>query len=254
MELTILGNGAACPSVGGASSGYLVSSGDTSLVLDFGTGVVSTPGFRQAVQSLTGIVISHLHTDHWLDLAPLGYLLKVAPRLVRDTHLKVWVPPGDGARLSEMLEILGMGFPCDVFDIEEYQPELPLYLPGLQVTFQQMQHYIPSYAMRLESDRGSLVYSGDSCLCDSLVAFAQGCGLLLCEATHGTDEPAADVERGHMTAMEAGMAAAEADVGSLLLTHIWESHDQEAMVGAAQTKYSGPCQVAQPGQTVDRQR
>ena len=249
MDLTILGNGPACPNVGGASSGYLVTSGDTSLVLDLGSGIVSTTEFRQALPGLTGIVISHLHIDHWLDLAPLGYLLKVAPRPPRDTHLKVWVPPGSGPQLSEILEILAIGFPCDVFDLEEYDPALPLCLPGLQVTFQQMQHYIPSYAMRLESDQASLVYSADSCLCDSLVAFAQGCGLFLCEATDGTDEPATNVERGHMSAMEAGTAAAGAGVGNLLLTHLWDSHDQESMVRAARTRYSGPCQVAQPGHT-----
>ncbi len=54
-------------------------------------------------------------------------------------------------------------------------------------------------------------------------------------------------ERGHMDAREAATAAARAGVGQLLLTHVPEENDHEAMAEVAATIYNGPIQVARPG-------
>ena len=249
MQLTILGNSPACPNIGGASAGYLVTAGNTRLVLDFGPGVVATSDFRKALPGLTGIVISHLHTDHWLDLVPLGYLLKVGPNPPRRSRLKVWVPPGTRSHLLGILETLTSGFPLHVYDIKEYDPNKPLRLRGAHVKFQEVKHYVSTYAMRVESGARSLTYSADSTICDSLVSIAQGSDLLLCEATYGTDAPLPTDSRGHLTAKEAGMIASRANVKKLLLTHIWQGYDPEVLIRHAQAAYSGPCQLALSGCT-----
>ena len=251
LQLTILGNGPSCPGVNGASSGYLVTAGSTSLVLDFGTGVVSTPAFRRALPELDGIVISHLHADHWLSLVPLGYLLKVSPDPPRDGLFKVWEPPGAGPGLGTLLDAVSFDFPFDVYDHREYPTEEPLSFPNARVTFREVRHYIPSYAMRVERNGRSLVYSSDTAPCQALADLANGCDLLLAEATHGTALPDPAKERGHLTAKEAGELAAEANVGHLLLTHVWESHDPEELVNAAGAAFSGPISVAEAGRTYD---
>ena len=71
------------------------------------------------------------------------------------------------------------------------------------------------------------------------------------EATHGTDLPDPNKERGHLTAREAGEVAAEARVGQLVLTHVWESHDPAELVRAVGTAFSGPISVAEAGRTYD---
>jgi len=248
LQLTILGNGPACPNTGGASSGYLVIAGDTSLVLDFGTGVVSSPEFRKALPDLTGIIISHLHTDHWIDLIPLGYLLKIGPNRQAQHPLKIWVPPGTRPQILKFLDDLTMGFPCNMYEVDEYSSDLPLRFPDFQVTFRQVEHYIACFAMRVENELASLTYSADSSLCQSLITIANGCDLFLCEAADGMNTPGI-AQRGHMTAGEAGRAAASANVRKLLLTHVWEDYEAAAILQLAQTEFAGVCELAQRGQT-----
>jgi len=249
LQLTILGNGPACPNSGGASSGYLVKGEDTSVVLDIGPGVVATPEFRKSLPKLSGIVISHLHIDHWLDLVPLSYLLKLSPVTQANTPFKVWTPPDTRNQLLKLIDELSMGYPLDAFDVEEYTAGTVLSLPGLQIEFQQVQHYIPTFAMRIENDAGSLCYSADSSLCKPLVSIANNSNLFICEAADGITSPKNSVQRGHMTGREAGAVAANANVGSLLLTHIWESHDPDQILKEVAKEFSGEFELARPGKT-----
>ena len=146
---------------------------------------------------------------------------------------------------------MSFDFPFDVYDHREYDTEQPLSFPDVQVTVSQVEHFIPSYAMKVESNGSSLVYSGDSAPCQPLADLARGCDLFPAEATHGTDLPDPNKERGHLTAREAGEVAAEARVGQLVLTHVWESHDPAELVRAVGTAFSGPISVAEAGRTYD---
>jgi len=249
LQLTVLGNGPVCPNPGGASSGYLVKGGDTSVVLDIGPGVVATPEFRKSLPKLSGIVISHLHIDHWLGLVPLSYLLKLSPVPPANTPFKVWTPTGTRTQLLKFLDELSMGYPLDAYDVEEYVAGTDLRLPGLQIKFQQVQHYIPTFAMRIENEAGSLCYSADSSLCEPLISIANKSSLFLCEAGDGVTSPKNSVQRGHMTGREAGAVAARANVGSLLLTHIWESHAPDKILTEVAKEFSGEFELARPGKT-----
>ena len=68
MELTILGGSAAGPNPGQGCSGYLVESGTTHVVIDLGSGTF--PELRRHVdyRLLDGVVLSHGHLDHFLDI------------------------------------------------------------------------------------------------------------------------------------------------------------------------------------------
>src|ERR671913_352125 len=80
MRLTVLGKSPAWQDVGGACSGYLLEEGDTSVLVDCGNGVFGKLRERIDYVDLTGVVISHLHADHFLDLVPYSYALTYAPR------------------------------------------------------------------------------------------------------------------------------------------------------------------------------
>ena len=54
-----------------------------------------------------------------------------------------------------------------------------------------------------------------------------------------------------MDAREAATAAARARVGQLLLTHVPEENDHEAVAELARSIYNGPVQVAHPGLRYD---
>ena len=77
MKLTVLGKYGPYPKAGtGAASGYLVTQGETALVMDMGSGTLSRLCNCIDVRKITAIFISHLHYDHTSDLLAFRYLLE----------------------------------------------------------------------------------------------------------------------------------------------------------------------------------
>jgi ribonuclease BN (tRNA processing enzyme) len=77
VRLTVLGAGPAYTDREGASgAAYLVSDGDTNLLLDLGHGSFTRLFPHVHPTRLDAIVISHLHPDHFVDLVPLRHYLR----------------------------------------------------------------------------------------------------------------------------------------------------------------------------------
>ena len=111
------------------------------------------------------------------------------------------------------------GFFDAAYAIDEYDPDVPLAIGPLTVTFRRGRHYIPAWAMAIEAPDGArLVYTGDTGPSDAMVDFARGADLLLVEAGL-RDERDDDPERGHLTAPEAIDLAVRAGARETLLVH-----------------------------------
>lgn len=65
-----------------------------------------------------------------------------------------------------------------------------------------------------------IVYTGDTCPCDSLLEIAHGADLLIHEATYADNLRARALKEGHSTARLAAEIALRANVKKLILTHI----------------------------------
>ncbi len=194
MELTILGGSAAAPNGGDASAGYLVTSGATTILIDCGSGVVSQLRARADAHALGGVIISHLHSDHTLDLVALRYALQYAPYSGERRPVPLHLPPGGSpswsgsARSSSRATRWGRTSGARCSRRANTSPEAAgdgaLAIGGLTVRFAPMAHYIPVWALRIADDAGrSLTYSADTGPQAPLAAFAAGSDLLLCEAT-----------------------------------------------------------------------
>ena len=114
MKLTILGASGARPNGGDASAGYLVQSATTAILLDCGSGVVSKLQAAMNPRDLDAVVISHIHSDHSLDLIALLLLAPGLEREVGGARLLGWFLGGTlaGAALSLLLSpgpLLGTG-------------------------------------------------------------------------------------------------------------------------------------------------
>ncbi len=234
MELVVLGNGAAFAGPDQACSGYLVRDGDTGLLMDCGNGVVSRLYQVREQDHLTGLIFSHLHADHLLDIFSLFYSRVYAvgrsyPRL------PLYLPPGEGSRLSSLAEVLRVE-PAKLleqaFEPVEFDPGAGLILGDLRITFAENDHPIRTFAMRVEGADGSVVYSSDTGPQARLEELARGCDLLLAEATWTEDayDPSRPI---HLTPRLAAEAAARAGAKRLLLTHIWHGYDRAAMLAEA---------------------
>ena len=79
-RLTIAGSSSSIPRPDRACSSYLVDDGETSIVLDLGTGAFSNLRRYVDYDRLGAVVISHMHADHFIDLIPLRYALRYGPR------------------------------------------------------------------------------------------------------------------------------------------------------------------------------
>jgi ribonuclease BN (tRNA processing enzyme) len=259
MKLTILGASGARPNGNDASAGYLVQSETTALLLDCGAAVVSK---LQAVcdpRQLDAVVISHLHSDHTLDLETLRYGLRYAPGDVVPP-IPLYMPPDSRDFLARLGAVFGIGaeaeidFWADTLDVRDYSGYLesgePLVIGDLALRFAPMKHYVPVWAIRIEEVPTGrvLTYSADTGPAGPLAAFAAGSDLLLCEATLLAQSPGSDpASWGHLTATEAGEIAGAAGVPRLVLTHLWEELGFEHYLADARAVFSGEVARARSG-------
>ncbi len=263
MKLTILGASAARPNGDDASAGYLVQSDTTSILLDCGAGVVSKLQATYPPHRLDAAVISHLHSDHTLDLVALRYGLKYAPPGLA-APIPLHLPPGGAEFLARLGAVFAIGgeaqqdFWGDVLAVREYGDVLarsePLIIGDLALRFAPMPHYVPVWAIRVkELTTGRvLTYSADTGPQGTLAEFAAGSDLLLCEATVLEQAPGSDPAHwGHLTATEAAEIAAAAGVRQLVLTHVWEELGFDNYLTAARAAFAGPVALARSGLRFD---
>ena len=248
LSLTALGTSASMPAAGDACSGSLVSSGETNILLDCGTGVVSAWQRVCALRDVAAIVISHFHPDHFIDLVPLRYGLRYG--LETPLRPRVFLPPGGIGYLAGVgLALRGSReYFSSAYDLAEYAPDSTLTIGEVSLTFCQTTHDIPTYAMAVRDADSSLVYTADTQESDDLIAFARSADLLLSESTYPstvTDLPSGN----HLTSRQAGELAASAGVGRLVLTHFWPGIPRHQFLEDARNSYSGDIALAEPGIT-----
>jgi len=213
VHLSVLGCYGPYPPAGGACSGYLLEKGGFKVLLDCGNGVLSRLQNFIQLWELDAIVISHLHGDHISDLNVLRYALDAA-RLqgLRSEPLPLYAPPEP----EEEFERLPYKNTYRIIPLEAGRP---LQIGPFEFDFLPTVHAMPCLAMRIESDHSTLVYSGDSEYFPLMAEFAHGADLFLCEANH-LEEVVSRRPPNHISASQAGLLAASADVRRLMLTHL----------------------------------
>ena len=254
MRLTTLGGSAAGPNPGQGCSGYLVESGGTRLVLDLGPGTLPVLRLHADFRRLDGVILSHLHVDHMLDVIALRYALAYNP--VRpEGPIPLWLPPGGFTFLDAIARAFMPAGDRDaffsVFALAEYDPDAALTAGDIQVRFHPTVHYIPCWAMRVSNGiDGDLFYTADTGPAATLVPFARGSRIIIAEGTKqpGDREPFAT--RGHLTPEEAGRLASEVQAEVLVLTHLWAENDPFRAVAQAGAAFRGQVVLATPGRQV----
>ncbi len=174
-----------------------------------------------------GYCIRPVRVDHRVNA--LGYVLEESVRPGRfdlGAAKRLGVPPGpDFGRLQK-------GETVKAADGSEVKPE---------------------QVMGASRAGRKLVISGDTRPCPALTEAAAGADLLVHESTFSDDEQARALETRHSTAREAGKVATEAKVKRLVLTHLSSRHDVDfkPLLEQARQEYTGPCEVAFDGLTIE---
>lgn len=249
MQLTVLGRSPAAPNPGEACSGYLIESGPSRLLMDIGPGVVAQLIRKCSPDDLEAVVISHMHSDHLLDLVTLRHSF---PWLETPAHkVRVYLPPGGTEQAVDLAKAAGdASFFAKTFDVAEHDGMQELSVGPLRLQPMPTQHYVPTWGFRIVENGRTLVYSADSGPCQELLALAEEADLFLCEATlrSAADDVEDEHGRGHLTPAEAGAAAQRAGARRLLLTHLPAPDDGAWAQAQASEAFGGPAEVAGPMQ------
>jgi len=249
MRLTVVGCSGSAPGPDSAASCYLVEHDGYRVVMDLGNGAIGTLQRYVDVEDVDALFVSHLHTDHFIDICALYVALKYRPQGPPARSLPVYGPPGTLARVTA-----AYGTP----DADENLPVLfdfrtvptgSFELGPFRATSARMAHPVPCHGLRLDADGHAVAYSGDTGPTPALVDLARGADLLLAEASFRDGD--ANPPALHLTGAEAGEHAARAGVGQLVVTHVPPWFDRERAKAAAAERFAGPTQAATPGLTVD---
>ena len=251
VQITVLGCSGSVVGPDSPASGYLLTApGTPPLVIDFGGGVLGALQ-RHVDPNTVHVLLSHLHADHCLDLPGLFVWRRYHPRPATERGL-MYGPSDTWARLAAASSPMGGELDdfTDLFEVRHWTDGEVVQIGTLTVLPRLVSHPTESFGLRITDPDGStLVYSGDTGICDPLIDLACGADVLLCEASW-TDSPERPRHL-HMSGTEAGRVARSAGVGKLLLTHIPPWTSREDVVAEAKAEFDGPVHAVVAGEAID---
>lgn len=278
-RLVILGSkgGPAIRPGGPSPTSHLLELGGRRIVVDCGLGV--TRGLVDAGMSLKDldlIFITHLHSDHVLEL---GALIHTAWTAGLMTPIRIFGPPGTEHVWRNFARALDFDIETRIADegrpdiralvvVEQFGPGQVLGEGDLSVSALRVEHppVIDTFALRFDAAEKSVTFSADTAFFPPLVDFAHGSSVLVHEAmlAEGVDRLVARTGNGarlkehllasHSMAQEAGRIASDAGVARLVLGHLIPADDPEigegAWLDAVRETYAGAVTVARDGLSI----
>ncbi|WP_026690406.1 MBL fold metallo-hydrolase [Alteribacter aurantiacus] len=243
MKITVIGFWGAYPEKGEATSCYLVEHNNMTVVIDCGSGAVSQLQNYIELKDVDAVVFSHYHADHQADLGVMQYARIVDKAIGRtsDSLLMYGHREDEAAFASLTKEPAVEGLP--------YNEGEALHLGEMTFTFSRTDHPVPCFAMRVEADGQSFVFTADTTYMDSLVEFSEGADLLIAETSFYADQDPTNF--GHMNSTEAGRMARKAGVKQLVLTHLPHFGEHPDLVKEAKLEFDGTVELAATGKVIE---
>ena len=252
----------------------LIRMGGKTVLVDAGLGV-SRGIVDQTVllRDIDLIVITHLHSDHYLELGPLVHtawtagLARTIPVIGPKGLDAYWEAFQASMDFDIALRLEDEGRPpfAPLLDIQEIA-EGEIWTNGPKIRALR-NHHPPikdSFALRFEAPEGVVVISGDTAPIPEMVGFARGADILLHEAMHvpGVHRLAElnphwdprvkeHILRSHSAAEDVGQIARDAGVGTLALTHRVPDRipglSDADWTAAVRTTWTGPLHLGNDG-------
>jgi ribonuclease BN (tRNA processing enzyme) len=253
MRITVVGCSGSFPGPGSPASCYLVEAEGFRLLLDLGSGAVGALQNYAALGQIDAVCISHLHSDHCVDLCGFSVARTIHPDGPMPP-IPVYGPDQTELRLAQALDAepgSGAGYDrsfTGAFSFTTISPGT-MDIGPLRVTAARMNHPVQTFGFRVEHAGRSVAYSADTGQTEALVQLARDADVLLSEASFL--EPAAGapaLPQGlHLTARQAAQHAERAGAGRLVLTHLVPWNDHDRTLEEASPAFRGPVSLAASG-------
>ncbi|MBI3091071.1 MAG: MBL fold metallo-hydrolase [Candidatus Tectomicrobia bacterium] len=231
MDLTVLGSGTGVPTAERGPAGYLLQIGGSLVQLDSGAGAsraLVRLGFDYRL--LASLLYTHLHADHVGDLVPLLMAQRITPGFSRRQPLRIYAPRGFRRFLATLAQAYGPWVETPEYELtiqELWEDRLAITAGDTPWSLRCLPMNHPTcIGYRIEAEGASLVYSGDTDVCENIVKLARRADVLILECSFHDDEKV----EGHLTPAEAGAIANRAECRTLLLTHFYPGTDGQACV------------------------
>ena len=237
IEIVLLGTGSPIPSADCAGPATLVRTGDATLLVDCGRGVVMRLAAAGVLPvGLSAVLLTHLHSDHITDLNDIvtsHWVMTNGP-----TPLPVYGPPGTADVLSAVRSMLALDekYRHDHHDDLQHPPGAEAHevrpgdrfeVAGTTISVHETDHrpVAPTVGYRVEHDGAVAALAGDTVPCAGLDELCRDADLYVQTVIRKDllsmvpNPRLQDILDYHSSVEQAAQTAARAGVKQLVLTH-----------------------------------
>lgn len=238
IKIIILGSGTCVPSKRRGSPSIAVYTEGEWCLIDCGSGTL----YRMAIagidyKSIKYLLFTHKHPDHTAELVPFLFALNYTPDYERNETLEITGPNGFKDFYEQLKTIYPWISPKNYkLKIREISKST-FDLGNINIQTICVKHGdLPSVAYKLTYNHESVVFSGDTGVCDTIVKLSKGSDLLILESSFPTKD---EYYGNHLTPYHAGKIANKAGVRNLALTHFYPSCDDYDIKAICSEEYNG---------------
>lgn len=229
MKLTILGSGTCIPSAKRGSSGYLIETEDSKILLDCGSGTTwKLEKIGVSYLEIDHIFFSHIHPDHTADLVPFLFATKYNHYQKREKPLNIWGGEGFIKFFDALKKAYDSWIVPEDLSVDEIRGGSENF-KDFKITTTKVPHIDSSIAYKITSREKSIVYSGDTDYSESLINLAHKCDLLIIECALAKNEYEL---KGHLTPSEVIRTLNASQPKKVIVTHLYPECDKENVVGS----------------------
>ena len=170
MEVKVLGCYGRFAPVGGATSGYLITTNSgKNIVIDLGSGCLSNLQKHIDIKDIDVIILSHLHFDHVSDVGVLKYALG----FLGVKNVKLYMPQTP----VDMFNIISGGYNvesiCEGKVVEDF---------GVKIEFVANHHPVETFAVRVYEGNNLLTYTSDCMTASDVINNTRGSNFVIGDA------------------------------------------------------------------------
>ncbi|MFQ5974754.1 MAG: MBL fold metallo-hydrolase [Candidatus Hydrothermarchaeales archaeon] len=241
MRITLLGTGFAIPSKDRVHSGVLIETKEL-MLFDCGAGVLGRISqSRYDHIDIDHVFFTHHHLDHNSD-----FLALIKANFLRGrNHLNVYGPIGTKkwiARLFDAYPYLKGRFDLKIEEMDGKQAKLK----DCTVSCEKMEHSMPAIGYRIETEKSSVAYTGDTVPCEAVIKLCKDKVNVLIQECAFPDPEEGEAIEGHTTPTALGKLIQGLKIEKLVITHFAPEAEgrQDEMVKSIKRYFKGEVVIA----------